>query len=431
MLRALLALALVACASAGPTHTIGDAQVAFHTGGRGPARFVGFVNRSPNRIAHADVHVTFGMPLPGGDWLVMLDGSLVRFSPDGERVRWSSKVVSVARAVTAGTDAVIAIGTIADPTALNGQRHAMFRIDATTGALGWHAQSTAIGGGSGVELVRVGTTTIAASFAGATGVDDTGTIQWDETIPGGTNDPRLVAVGANVVIVRSPTRMANDFGETPLRHPLSIRVLDAATGVERGRTELVPTEDYYGYNQAGVAGDGRLVIDGSEVRVHTERTEVQGKPGIRQTSTSTNKLIVIDLRDPSRPTAEARAMPAITDVDLPRGLPVGSITFLDRYAAHGQNLGLRVLDLAANKIQRAKLFVPTRVHDVDAFVQVTHIARHGARLVFAGIFAGDIGALRGRIARVDQCAAQDYIECSEGRGEVTLSPFAGFIGVIE
>lgn len=429
MLRALLVLALVGCAA--PTHRVGDAKVAFRPGKAGPVRLVSFVNRASSSIRHADVDVSFGMPLPGGDWLAMVDRNLLRFSSDGEDVRWSTKAVAVWNAVPAGTNAVIAIGTIADPAALNGERRAMFRIDLTTGALGWQLESEAIRRGARAELVRAGAATIAASFGGTTAVDDAGTLLWDETLSKGTDEPRLVAMGDHVVIVRSPERMSNDFGETPLRQPLSIRVLDAATGVERGATQLVPAEDYFGYGQAGIAGDGRLVLETEEVRVHTKDSVIDGRPTRIHSPTSEKKLIVIDLRDPTKPTAEARAMPVTTDIELPRSLPAGSVAFLDRYAAYGATLGLRIVDLAANTIRRAKLLVPKRVHDVDAFVQVTHITRRGAGLSFAGIFAGDIGALRGRIVRMDKCAAQDHIECSEGRGDVTLSPFAGFVGSIE
>jgi hypothetical protein len=430
MLRTLLVLALVGCASA-PTHTVGSATVAFRAGRTGPVRLVGFVNRASARIAHADVHVSFGMPLPGGDWLAMLEGNLIRFSPDGKEVRWTTKAVDVWSAVPVGADAVIAVGTIADPAALNGARRAMFRIDTTTGALAWQLESEAVRRGARAELVRAGGITIAATFGGATAVDDAGKLQWDETLAGGTEEPRLVATGSHVVVVRSPTRSSSDFGETPLHQPLEIRVLDAATGVERGATQLVANEDYYGYGQVGMTGDGRLVIDAEEVRVHTTDGVLDGQPTRMHSPRSERKLIVVDVRDPAKPAVEARAMPPTNDVELPRSIPAGGVAFLDGYAASGATLGLRIVDLAANKILRAKLLTPTRVHGVSAFVQITHVTRRGPALSFAGIFAGDIGALRGRIVRMDKCAAQDYIECSEGRGDVTLAPFAGFIGSIE
>ena len=432
MLRLAVLLAVAGCAS-GHTHVIRGDEVVFRARSVGPARFVSVVDEG-SRITRADASASFAMVLPGGDWLAMTAGALVRFSRDGATVRWAKEGIDVWHAVDAGGEAVVAVGTIADPAALNGQRRAMFRVDTTTGAVGWQTESEPVTRGAEAVLVRVGDTTVAATFAGATAVYDNGAIAWTEAIPDGTSEPLLVAAGTNVVIVRSPRRTSDDYHrDTPLRRPLSVRVVDAHTGIEWGSTAILPEGDDLVYGQAGVAGDGRIAIEAADQRVLPSPITIEGRPGVKLDQTSTPRLLVIEVRDPAHPTAHAQPMPVITEVPTPASLAAGEVVFIDRYAATGETLGLRMLDLAAGTLRRAPLLRPRRVlvgDGIDSFVQITHLARAGARLTFAGVFGGDVGALRARVEAVDGCEAQDFVECFNVDDSVTLSPFAGFVGAV-
>jgi len=432
MLRLAVLLTVAGCAS-GHTHVIRDNEVVFRARSVGPARFVSVVDEA-SRITRADTSASFAMVLPGGDWLAMTAGALVRCSRDGATVRWAKEGVDVWHAVAVGGDAVVAIGTIADPAALNGQRRAMFRIDATTGAVAWQTESEPVSRGAEAVLVRVGDTTVAATFAGETAVYDNGVIAWTEAIPDGTSDPLLVAAGTNVVIVRSPRRTADDYShDAPLRRPLGVRVVDARTGIEWGSTALLPEGDDLVYGQIGVAGDGRIAIEAADQRVLPSPITIEGRPGVKLDQTSTPRLVVIDVRDPAHPTARAQPMPAVTEVAASTRIAPGEVVFIDRYAANGETLGIRMLDLAAGTLRRAPLLRPRRVlvgDGIDSFVQVTHLARAGARLTFAGVFGGDVGALRARVEEVDGCEAQDHVECFNVPDSVTLAPFAGFVGAV-
>jgi hypothetical protein len=329
------------------------------------------------------------------------------------------------------------VGTIADPKAPNGARRSMFAIDIATGALAWSVEADAISRGAHARLVRAGSITVAASAYGEAAVDDTGTVRWSQSRKESTPDSVLGLGGRGgptVVIANAPRFSTSDWQDTPRHFPLLVRTLDVETGVERGRHELPAMGDTFQLGELAVAGDGRLVIEASDITWTKQEVMIDGKPVMASAQDAKARLIVIDGSDPAKPRVESIARPERIVGPLPAKLAPSEVVFLDRYATPKEPLGVTIVDLATSRARLAIVMRPERVavgEGVDSYVQIMHLASDGDRLSFAGHYIGVAAPLRAIVREVDACEARGFIECSEGVRTTTIAPSAGVIGTIQ
>jgi hypothetical protein len=465
MLRRSLLLLLTACGAAyGPIHTIGDSRVGVQYRAVGAARLIAFV--APTATTTRDgARADFAMALDDGGWLAIVNDTLVRLSADGTTVGWSRKGIQIWDAVLGSAGRVVAVGTLADPAALNGALRAVFAIELATGDVVWQAVTDPTRRGASARLARAGVITVAVSAYGEAGIDDAGTLLWEHSRLSPGDDPAVAAIDAQTVAVATtPTFSTSEISLEPKHLPALVRTLDAATGAERDRAELPAEGDRIHLGELAVAGDGRIAIRASDLRVHGKPGVTRdGEPTLMVTQDTKQRLLVIDARAPGSLRVASLEMPVPTEarrsdhacpesargrggaegegpkasceieIPLPATLIATEVAFLDRYATPSETLGVTIVDLASRRARRAAIARPRRVavgEGVDSFIQVLRLSGGGDRLSFAGIFAGEVTPLRARVREVDACVANGQIECSVGRETTTLAPFAGFIGAI-
>lgn len=308
----------------------------------------------------------------------------------------------------------------------------MFALDPASGDIAWTAVSDPITRGPNAQLARIGTQTVAASSYGETGIDDAGHVLWTTRHQEPQDGSLMVAlVREGAVLVA--TTAARPARATPSVHqPLTLRVLDAATGQERGRAELRPEGDYFAVAELARAADGRFGLHVADMRIQeTVGETADHQKALTVSQFATSRLVVIDASDVAHLTTRVIAMPEAIAAPLDAKLAPSEVAYLDRYATGTETLDLRIIDLTSGRARRSVVLRPTHVdvgEGVSSFVQVTQLTTEGDRLTFAGVFAGTVAPLAARVREVDRCEAAGHIECTTGNGTTTIAPFAGLIG---
>ena len=340
--------------------------------------------------------VELARPLASGDWLVVTQNELAmrRVSRDGTQTRWRIEERFV-DAIAVGDDA-IGVGVVA-------QHRVAFRVGGD-GHLRWTKMSDAITRALGGRVVRVGATTVIATEDGELAIDDAGAVHWQHLHAfASTVAAAVVAGGVAIATMNGAGR------------PGVVRVLDPATGEERGRAEFV--------------GANTILLD---VLPRGDRFAVRVDDPATLTVFDARTATVIERFDVPRSLAASHGRPH---------LGPGEVAFLDHYANREQGqreLGLTIVDLATHRARRVVVLGLGHVDvgtGLDSMAQMQWTTNDGAVLAFAGLFDGELelgrDALRGDVQYVDRCEAAGHIECTEGMGMTMVATFVGIFGAID
>ncbi|HTR56390.1 MAG TPA: hypothetical protein VMJ10_37205 [Kofleriaceae bacterium] len=370
--------------------------------------------------AYGESQANLAVAMPGGDWIVSDDHGLARRGPDG-RVRWRLRVGLVG-AIVVG-DGIVGVGV--DPTG----RRAAIAVSGD-GHVRWTAVTDTITRAASERVVRAGDVTFVANDYGELVLDDDGHVLWEHA----NRDSRQgvladFAADVGAIVVTTPGVVIGT--ELPSHVPCVVQVLDPATGAERVRVARAGDDAYCAVDELARLGD-RIVLRFDDVALRRADgvTHVENHPKVAVFDTRVGKLL-----DAFDEPAQPELLPA-----LPK-LGPDTAVFLGRYAAAQDRATLSaiVVDVAARRERRVSLIRPLNVHvgggDMSSFVQLLWTGRSPDRIVFAGIFDGELAIgsdrLRAPVSEVDACAAARHIECVEGRGTAFDAPFEAVFGSIQ
>ncbi len=249
-------IAVVTACGATPVSGPGASRLAVQTATEGGLRVIAFDAHAARgaMLALREGMPTLALALPGGDWLVELDGRVAaRLSDDGT-IRWSREI-AIENAIAAGTDLIVATSFAGNALSILGLRG--------DGSIAWRADGGTIT--TQARLVRTPGATVVAFAAGEFAVDDSGAVLWRSDRRGDRISWTLGAYveGAGLVIVNAAAASPETAFLPRPRMPLVAHLVEPRTGKERARAELAPDADAWAIDDVAVVGK-RVVVNAAD-----------------------------------------------------------------------------------------------------------------------------------------------------------------------